>query len=185
MRPMSIDDIGFGVTNRKFTAGAQVFTRGMEIPLHVLKTMPSANRNALIENRVISVHPKSVTLRSVGKNGKTTTASQEAAEPLPLHVVALGFGKYDVIRGTIEAKGLSREDADAFVEKAGAKAAPVNQPPSEPSPASGNDALAGSAAPKAARAAGKGSRKGKRGSKRRSARRPKPGDAQQNGPIEN
>ncbi len=169
---MSIDDIGAGVANRRFGAGEVIFTRGQEIPIDVLKRMPAANRNALIENRVISVYPKTVIMRSAGKNGKVA----EPVKAAEMHVVARGFGKFDVICGTIEAQGLSREDAETFAEKAGAKTAPVNKDAQASEPASGNDA------PKAVRAKGKRRKGSKRGKK---PPKPAPGDEQQNGPIDN
>lgn len=63
LRPMPINEIGFGVVNRALTIGDKKMLRGEELSHGLLAAMPAANRNALIENRIILVYPKGVDVR--------------------------------------------------------------------------------------------------------------------------
>lgn len=156
LRPMTIDQIGSGIVERAITIAGERKMRGHELTHDVLARMPAANRNALIENRFISVFPKSVTVLN------------RAVEHVPIadgtgemHVIAKGFGKWDVIQGTVLGSGLTREEANALA----GKTAPVASEPAPAAPA-------------------------KKGKKRRASpgkRLPAkpPGEKQDNGPVEN
>jgi hypothetical protein len=167
VRPMNINDIDFGIVERAITIGEQKMMRGFELSHEVLARMPTANRNALIENRFISVFPKGVTVRR--QDGATMVAapisSDGASAAGEMHVIAKGFGKWDVIQGTIIAAGLtSKAEAQAVAGIGQAPEAPVNQP-AQASPAS---------PPKRKRRASPG---------RRLPPKP-PGAPQDNGPVE-
>lgn len=108
LRPMRIEEIGFGRVSRALTVSGQILPRGTKLSHEVLARMPAANRNAMIENRYIEVFPKGVAVREVGD-----TNVPDGAEA---HVVPVGFGKYDVIVGNVVGAGLSREDADTLAK---------------------------------------------------------------------
>jgi hypothetical protein len=130
-RPMPIGEISFGVVERKITIGDKTRLRGEELTYGELAAMRTANRNALIENRVISVFPKGVDVRRQ-QDGAVIVAAPIATDgAVPagqMHVIAKGFGKWDVIQGTIIASGLTKEAAQELAGKAEPKSAPVNQP---------------------------------------------------------
>jgi hypothetical protein len=186
---MSIEQIGSGVANAKITAGTRVFTNGEEIPLAVLQRMPAANRNALIENRKISVFPKHVEVRS--KGGKRQAAA-DAASAGTIHVFAKAFGKYTVLQGTILAEGLGREEAQALAEVETAKLQPAknNEPgaSAEPSGDASDDKKPRRKAKSKRRSAKRGTRRAKKAgtSRAKAPPKPEPGaeDQQPNGPIE-
>lgn len=159
LRPMTIDQIGSGIVERAIVIGNEKKLRGYELTHEVLAQMPAANRNALIENHFISVFPKSVTVLH----------RETAREPIPvpikegdgeMHVVAKGFGKWDVIQGTLLGSGLTRDEANALAGKS----------------ASVNETVPVATAPK-------GKKKKRRASPGKRLPAKPPGEPQENGPI--
>lgn len=167
-RPMPINEISFGVVERAIMVGDTKMLRGTELSHDVLARMPPANRNALIENRFISVFPKGVTVRhSAAAPDVVVPVAEELREAQgEMHIISKGFGKWDVVQGTLVGVGLSREEALAMAEKSQARAAPVNQTAST------------DAAPAAP------AKKGKRPRTSKRAPAAAPGEPQKNGPIE-
>lgn len=109
-RPLTIDEIGGAKVARKIDMGGVARLRGEELTLEELRRMPTANRNALIENRIIEVWPRRVTFERGPAAAPVNPGGQR-------HVYARGFGKYDVVEGTVLAQGLTREEADAMAGK--------------------------------------------------------------------
>lgn len=88
-------DLGGGRVRRTFTFGDKRYYPGMEMTGDELRRMPIVNRNAMVENRLIEVWP-------VRANGE-------------MHVVHVGRGLYDVIRGVkLNGDPLSKEEAEAL-----------------------------------------------------------------------
>lgn len=164
LRPMKIEDISFGVVERAITIGSERRLRGSEISYGELARMPASNRNALIENRFIAVYPKGVTVRREGGQVIAPERIEISEAGGQLHVIAKGFGKWDVIQGTIVGTGLTKEAAQLLAGQVGPHAAPVNQ-----------DAPASAAAP---------ARKKRRASPGKRLPPKPPGEPQDNGPIQ-
>lgn len=165
--PMKIEDIGSGRAERRVRINGRQCTRGDELSHADLASMATANRNAMIENRMITVFPKSVSVR--GGFGASHQAS--AAIEGDYHVVAKGFGKYDVIRGTALLEGATKDAAAEFVAAERAKA-----PGGAQAAASGP----GKAKPKASKPGRKASGRRRRGTRPA----PPPAAPGDNGPIE-
>lgn len=169
-RPMKIEDIGSGVVNRRTTINGKERVRGDELTHADLASIAVLNRNAMIENRVIDVFPKHVPSRA--SFGAEPTAAAVEGE---FHVVAVGFGKYKVIKGIILLADSTKEAAAEFVATQQAKAGEAPQ----------EAALRPPGAP-AKRQRRKPSRAGPRTRTRRPAgkRLPKPPEpGQENGPV--
>jgi hypothetical protein len=95
MGPLHPDNIGGGRVERTFTFGGRRLNRGDTLTREEIIGMPASNRNALIETKHLMVWPPHVMV--------------DAGE---LHVINLGFGRYDVIRGTkVNEAPLDREAA--------------------------------------------------------------------------
>jgi hypothetical protein len=165
LRPPTIGEIGFGRVERKITVGDEELLRGRELTYEQLAAMPAANRNALIENRFISVFPKGVAVRRPDGQVPARVEIVEGASG-EMHVIAKGFGRWDVIQGSIVASGLSKEAAEQLAGKSGATAAPVNLD-----------------APPAAATSPRSKRKRKASVGRRLPPNP-PGSPQNNGPVD-
>lgn len=165
-RPMRLEDIGHGVAERAVKINGKQRVRGDALSHADLASMATANRNALIENRYISVFPKSVRVNGGMGAEQQTVAAVEG----DYHVVAKGFGDYAVIKGVTVLEKATKDDAAAFVAAEEAK-----------TQAKAKDAANGSqeaAAPKKARRK-KGS--GKRRQRKAPAAAAEPGA---NGPID-
>lgn len=120
-RPLTIDEIGGGRVARKISMGGVDLPRGHELTVDQLRAIPTANRNSMIENRIIEVWPKQT--RHVARIG--------GVEGGELMKFALGVGEYCVVRGSIVATGLSAEDADALIA---GKPEPAAAPAAAPKP---------------------------------------------------
>ena len=172
--PMKIDEIGTGRAERRVTINGKPRVRGDELSHADLASMATANRNAMIENRIITVFPKFVQVRGGLGGAEPTSAAIEG----DFHVVAKGFGLYDVIKGTVLLKEATKEAAAEFVAAEQARAAEPAQP--------------GAAGPGNARLAG--TKRGKKSARKRSRNRrspvagpatpPAPSGSQDNGPVE-
>lgn len=112
-RPMRIDEIGSGRVARAIMIGGKKVLRGTELTHDELARMPVANRNALIENRIIEVFP-----RSVQVIGRQVTGAAAPAGAVRLKY-AKGFGKYDVVYGVVIAEAIPKEDAERMVAEGG------------------------------------------------------------------
>jgi hypothetical protein len=86
-----------------------------------------------------------------------------------MHVIAKGFGKWDVIHGTIVGTGLTKEAAQAMAGQVEAKQAPINQ-----------DAQAATAGP----ATSVSKKKKRRASPGKRLPTAPPDEPQDNGPVE-
>ena len=106
---IDVNEIGGGKVLRTFRAGEVQLMRGMTLTQEFIKAMPTSNRQVLIENNYIQVWPKAAAV------------SPPAAGPVRAaerHVVALGFGRYNVIAGEIlNDKPLNREQAHELAGK--------------------------------------------------------------------
>lgn len=112
MARLSLGDVGGGKVVRSFRRGSEYVKVGTLMSADEIASLTPANRMALV-GRFIAVWPKP----SVG-----------ADSPLPVagvgvglaerHVVALGFGRYTVIEGSvITPKAVSREEAYSLAGK--------------------------------------------------------------------
>lgn len=170
--PMKIDDIGSGRVERRVKINGRERVRGDPLTHADLASMAVANRNAMIENRMITVFPKSVIVRG-GFGAEATAAAVEG----DYHAVAKGYSKYDVIKGVIVLEGATKDAAAEFIAAEQAKA-PVAAPGAA-------QAATGKLSRAQRASAGKPGRRRKRpASARQKAKPPAPGAAQDNGPID-
>ena len=91
-------DIGGATVRRVFTLGTQAVRNGETLTRDQVLAMPTNNRQSLIDNGYIVLHPLA---------------------PNPLHIISKGFGKYDIIQGQLLAEGLTKEQAEAFAPGSG------------------------------------------------------------------
>lgn len=90
-------DIGGARVRRAFTACGRRLVSGDLLTGDEVRSLPVANRNALIENRFLEIWPAGPT------QGKR-------------FLVHLGRGKYDVIEGRkVNAVSVTKEEAEALV----------------------------------------------------------------------
>lgn len=109
MMRIDIEQIGGGKVIRGFIANGQHLKRGTILTQEFIKQMPVTNRNVLIEKDYIQVWPKPVAV---------SPPVADVARTAERHVVALGFGRYNVIEGAIiNDKALTKEDAHALAGK--------------------------------------------------------------------
>lgn len=93
-------DIGGGTVRRTFRMGTEQVRMGRPLTEAEIMTMPVANRRALIDKGMIIVYPRTPVVPS--GDGER-------------HVVARGFGKYDVIEGhKLNDKPLTKDAARAL-----------------------------------------------------------------------
>jgi hypothetical protein len=169
--PMKIDDIGSGRAERRIKINGTERIRGDELSHADLASMATANRNALIENRFITVFPKSVQVRG----GLGAAGPAVAAVEGEFHVVARGFGKYDVIKGVVLLAEATKDAAAEFVATEQAKA---------PKGAQAATAGPGEAQPKRQASGTKKKPKKRKRSGAGLVKPPAPGAQGDNGPIE-
>jgi hypothetical protein len=97
-------DIGGGRVRHAFTMGSNHLKAGYELSSDMVRSIPSANRNALIDAGMLEVFPR--------PQGQFDTA------PLPLHAFHIGGGRFDLIAGRkVNSEPVTREEADAAVRK--------------------------------------------------------------------
>jgi hypothetical protein len=108
--PMRIEDIDHGRAERRVTINGKERVRGDPLSHADLASMATANRNALIENRMITVWPKSVQVRGPAADGPALAAVEG-----DYHIVTIGFGKYRVIKGVLLQDGVAKDAAAEYV----------------------------------------------------------------------
>ena len=107
---INLDEIGGGKVIRGFNAGGERVNAGTLLTREFLAAIPANNRNTLIDKNFIQVWPKAAAAVSPPDVGAGPTAER--------HVVALGFGRYNVIEGTVlNASALTREQAHKLAGK--------------------------------------------------------------------
>src|SRR6266566_2964134 len=93
-------DIGGAQVLRTFVFGDRRMFAGLKLAADELAKIPTNNRNALIDAKYIHVWPRDVV------SGGLPDEHKEC------HVVARGFGKYDVVQGKrLNKAALTREQA--------------------------------------------------------------------------
>lgn len=98
------NEIGGGTVRRTFRFGDAAVFAGKTLTAEQILAMPEANRRALIEKGYIVVYPKPPETETVAAPAKGKR-----------HVVATGFGRYDVIEGRkLNKKALTKEEAQAL-----------------------------------------------------------------------
>jgi hypothetical protein len=96
-----------GVVLRTVTTARGRLKPGTEISPDEALSWPIANKRALEEGQAVRWH------------SLATGASRHASDASGRHVVNRGFGKFDVIEGTvINAEPLSKEEAEALAAEA-------------------------------------------------------------------
>lgn len=123
-RPLSVDQIGGGQVMRRFTMGSEVMLMGRELDRSTLAAMSTPNRNALIENRFISVWP-------AGRGGgapieRPVTQAVPALPGARRHMQASGFGRFTVYEGVVLGEKLTKDQAEKLCAS-GAPAASVQE----------------------------------------------------------
>jgi len=108
---MRISDIGGGRVIRQFSMDGKIVRLGTYLTAEQIQ---SIHNRAYMIGRFIDVWPKaSVTA------GNASSAADTGADQAERHVVTLGFGRYNVIEGTVlNEEPLSRADAYALAGKA-------------------------------------------------------------------
>lgn len=167
-------NIGFGIVKRRFESPAGKWhERGEELTRDFLLSMPQGNRDAMMGSNQIEIFPRSVAMKVKGP-----VAAAGVGEK---HRVTRGFGKYDVIQGTIIAQGVTKEEADKIVA---GETLPADKPPPErkrrAAPSTTRRRPKRAATKRAAKRTVAKAAKPPRVAKRRAPR----GEAQANGPIE-
>lgn len=165
MTRIAAENIGFAIVKRRFASGGVNYVPGSEtgeLSREFLLAMPPANRDAMVDARQIEIYPRSV-LRSGGAPPKGEK-----------HLVTRGFGKYDVIQGSIIGTGMTKEAALALIGV-------------ETSPAVEDEQMSAPVSAKRKPRSMKGGKKAKRKkvARKNSPRSPKRSneDEQPNGPI--
>lgn len=168
-KPLSLDQMSHGIVNRKVTINGKPRVGGDPLSHADLASIAIANRNAMIENRFITVFPKSA-MRGVPAQ---TLMAIEGTH----HIFALGFNRYAVVKGVMLRDDLvGQDEAAKFVAQQETKTAA----PKETKPAS-----RAAASP----AGGKKPRRKAASSRRRrrvaapAAPAPAPDGEQPNGPV--
>lgn len=113
---VSEDMIGGAYVLRAFNRGSERVGTGQTLTRDEVLAIPPANRKSLIDNGQIAVYPPAA---GVGEQGE-------------LMIYSLGFGKFDVVRGTkVNEAALSKEEAEALVQSlqpVEAEPAPAQEP---------------------------------------------------------
>lgn len=108
MMRLEIKEIGGAVVDHGMHVGARFLVRGTRLSGDEVRRMfRSPNLKAMIDAGYLKVWPR----------GDSKPADVEAVPGVGVHVVYRGFGRYDVIRGTVVNDGaLDKEGAHALAK---------------------------------------------------------------------
>lgn len=126
---LNTSDIGGAKVFRTFKTGNHQYQKGEVVPAEVLRLIPRANLNALIDQRFIDPMLQSNSGEEIKKLQAELADKDQLIEELNKKVEILGCAtakfvvrrqdlKYDVVRGVLlNQEGLSKADADALQAK--------------------------------------------------------------------
>lgn len=118
MFQMNTNDIGGAVVRRVFSNGGRQMTPGTRLTAEQVKSIPTVNRNALVDKKYIELYPRA-----------DVAAGASAGERF---VVSMGFGKFIVLEGRKLCDPIDREQAYALAGQevpAGKPSRPKKQKP--------------------------------------------------------
>lgn len=134
-RPLRAEEIGGAKVRRRFNIAlvAQPVGKVFKTPdeLALIRSIPVANRNSLIENRYLDVWPiDAVSSIMVPSKGTPRVADSPSAvgtgAPATRHMVSAGFGKFLVFEGErLTPQPIAKDLAEAMVAAAMPRTAPA------------------------------------------------------------